>query len=160
MKLGAYGRTDGHWNVEKKRVKFTNDKAAYIGYRLEVNREKIDNKGSLTFLLGNTEKPLTIKQVKISINDEIVNGENSIQSENKIKVPAVYDFMVINTNNFPNILIKDTLQVNYGYKVRLFPVERLYELDKIPFLVRGKKLKGTRETQYDGRLIKFKKTRK
>ena len=160
LKSGALGRTDGHWKLDKNRVEFTNNKIAYIGYRLEVEREQLGNKGSLQFLLGNTGKPLTIKKVKISNKEQIINDEKSILLENKVEIPDQYDFMVINTDNFANILIKDTLQANYLYTVKVFPVERLYELDKIPFVVRGKKLKGTKETQYDDRIIKFKKTRK
>lgn len=141
-------------------MQFISNKTAFIGYRLEINREAIGEHGTLKFLLGNTEKPLTIQQVKISTNDLIDNGENNIQTKNTITIPNQYDFMVINTDNFANIIIKDTLQSNYQYKVKVFPVERLYELDKIPFMVRGKKLKGTQTTQYDDRVIKFKKTRK
>lgn len=159
LKSGALGRTDGHWELKKNRVEFTNNKTAFIGYRLEVNRERSGEEGSLQFLLGNTGKPLTIKQVRISYKDQIINEVKSVQSENTVKIPDQYDFMVINTHHFANILIKDTLQANYNYNVKVFPLERLYELDKIPFVVRGKRLKGTQETQYDDRIIKFKKTR-
>lgn len=159
LKSGALGRTDGLWKLEKNRVKFTKDKSAFVGYRLEVNRAEIAEEGLLKLLLGNTEKPLAIKQVKISTNGQIVTGDEITQT-NTVKIPDQFDFMVINTHHFANILIKDTLQANYQYIVKVFPVERLYELDKIPFVVRGKKLKGTQETQYDDRMIKFKKTRK
>lgn len=160
LKSGALGQTGGHWKLEKKQVEFTNNKTAYIGYRLEVNRAGIAEEGDLKFLLANSEKPLAIKEIKISTNGQIISSENSIQTNKLVKIPDQYDFMVINTHNFPNILIKDTLQSNYQYEVRVFPIERLYELDKIPFKIRGRKLKGTQRTQYDDGLIKFKKIRK
>lgn len=146
--------------IREESVTFTDNKTAFIGYRLEINRDEIVEEGSLKFLLGNSEKPLTIRQVKISNNGETINGQNIIQTKNIAKLTDSYDFIVINTDHFANILIKDTLQSGYQYKIRMFPVERLYELDKLLFKISRKKIKSTQITQYDNRKIKFKKFRK
>ena len=160
LKSGALGRTDGQWILDHKQVIFTKDKPAFIGHRIEVDRAQKAKEGSLKFLLGNTDKSLNIQKINVSMDDKIRSGADLILTNNTAKLPDTFDFIVINTDHFANILIKDTLQSNYQYTVRIFPIERLYELDHIPFVVSGKKLKSRQKTMYDNRVIKFKKTRK
>jgi hypothetical protein len=78
-----------------------------------------------------------------------LDKDNFQQSKNVVRIFSKdFDSMAVQTFNFTNIRFQDTLNNNYGYVARLYPVERLYELDKVPFKRKRKTLKSTQTVEY------------
>jgi hypothetical protein len=133
LNTGLIGGTHGKWEIKKRRIYFKSEPKPLVGYRLKVNRDSTSNNSEIKLLLADTQEPIHIEEVYFFKNGVTLSKDNFEQSKNLIRIFSKdFDSIVVQTFNFTNIRLQDTLNKNYGYVARIYPVERLYELDKVP----------------------------
>src|SRR5690242_1184349 len=159
LNSGVVGETQGKWKIKKHRIFFMCDHKPLVGYRLKVNRDSTSHNFQIKLLLGATLTPIHIEKVGAFKNGAALSENNFEQSKNIVRIfSKSFDSIVIQTFNFTSIKFRDTLNKNYGYIARIHPVERLYELDKVPFKIKKKNLKSTKTDEYKDIFLTFKKS--
>jgi hypothetical protein len=161
LNSGVVGETQGKWKNKKHRIVFICDHKPLVGYRLKVNRDSTSHNFRIKLLLEATSTPIHIEKVGVFKNGNALSQNNFEQSKNMVRIfSKSFDSIIIQTFNFTNIKFRDTLNKNYGYIARIYPVERLYELDKVPFKIKKKTLKSAKTDEYKDIFLTFKKIRK
>ena len=157
LNTGIIGETQGKWKIKKRKIFFKCDHKPLVGYRLKVNRDSAMNNYGIKLLLASTFKPIHIERAFFFKNGAILNN-NLEQSNNRLRIFSNdFDSIVVQTFNFMNIKLRDTLNKNYAYVARIYPIERLYELDKVPFKIKRKTLKSTQTNEYKDIFLTLKK---
>jgi hypothetical protein len=160
LNSGIVGETQGKWEIKRDRIYFKCDHKPLVGYRLKVNRDSASNNFEIKLLLAATSTPIHIEEVNFFKNGTTLSKNNFEQSKNMVRIFSEnFDSIVIQTFNFANIIFRDTLNKNYSYVARVYPVERLYELDKVPFKIKKNTLKITETNKYKDIFPTFKKLR-
>lgn len=109
-------------------------------------------------LLADKEDPIYIEAVSLFKNNAILYDVNFSKSKNVVQIfTHDFDSMIVQTYNFIALHIPNTLNQKHGYITRIYPVERLYELDKVPFRIRRKTLTYTSTKEYENIRLNFKK---
>ena len=160
LNTGITGATHGKWEVKKSKIYFKSKPKPLVGYRLKVIRDSTSNNFSIKLLLADSYEPIHIEKVSFFKDGTTLDEDNFQQSKNVVRIFSKdFDSMVVQTFNFTNIRFQDTLNKNYGYVARIYPVERLYELDKVPFKIKRKILKSTQTSEYKHIFLTLKKYR-
>lgn len=134
LNTGFWGSTEGKWKNKGKLIYFKANTKALTGYSLKINKEPFLDSLGIELFLNNTTIPVEITGISIYKNGTpFVTNLNSF-SENIMRVSAIdFDSLLIRTDEFiPLRLTQKTLQNGYTHKINILPVERLYELDKVP----------------------------
>jgi hypothetical protein len=155
---GAYGWTNGKWDLKKRKIQFTCDRKPLVRYSRTIHPDSSVRNFQLLFLLANTETPIYIESVKIFNAKQVLSDGNFQMQKNVVRIfLKEFDSIVINPINFRPISFSNHLSTNMGYKIRMHPAERLYMLDKVPFQVGKNKLINIPTKQYGKRSIAFEK---
>jgi len=145
LNSGLLGWTNGKWRIRNRQVQFKCDHKAQVAYRLKLRQDSAINTFQIALLLNDSQTPVNIEEVSIFRNNAIINGENFKRSTNIVRILARnYDSIVVKTLNFFDIIFLNTLNTDHGYIARIYPVERLYELDKVPFKINDSALVSTK----------------
>jgi hypothetical protein len=158
LNTGNLGWTSGTWTIKKRKLHFKCDHKPLVGYRLRIRRDSSSNVFQLKLVQGEKETPIFIEDVYIFKNNFILSNE-FFKKSNNIAVIATNDFdsIVVTTFNYNSITFHNTLNTNYSYIAKILPVERLYELDKVPFRINKFSLKSTQTNEYSDMNLNFKK---
>lgn len=158
LNSGIMGLTQGTWKMNDRNMEFKCDHKPLVGYWKKVQRDSSVNNFQIKFVLGSTKEPIYIESVEVFKNGSVLQKDSVQKIKNVVKILSDnYDSIVVQTFNFANLTFTNSLNPNYGYIVKIFPGERLYELDKVPFSVRRNKLKSGKTEEYDDLNFSFKK---
>ncbi len=158
LNKGDIGLTQGEWEIKNHKIRFQCDHKPLVGFRLKVIRDSLSNIFQIKLLLGDAGEPIYIEDVKIFKNSFTLSNDNFKNSKNLVKIFAKdFDSIVVRTFNFSVIAFPDTLNANYGYIAKIYPIERLYELDKVPFIINKSTLTSIQTKEYDNIFLSFKK---
>jgi hypothetical protein len=112
----------------------------------------------IALVLATTGAPVYIEEVKLFKAKLLLGVEDFEIKKNVVRVFSKdFDSIAISPFNFRVLGFGNTLNTRMGYKVRMYPAERLYVLDKIPFHVAENKLVSTKTKQYGKLDISFEK---
>lgn len=160
LNSGKVGLTQGNWEMNNREIEFQCNHQPLVGYWKKVQRDSSVNNFQIKLLLGSTEEPIYIESAEVFKNGSALQKDSVEKIKNVVKILTNnYDSIVIQTFNFVNLTFTNSLNPNYGYIVKVFPGERLYELDKVPFFVHRNKLKSIKTKQYNNLNFSFKKIR-
>lgn len=136
---GFWGSTEGMWKNMGNTIFFTANRKALTGYSIKLKKEQLDGQLKIQLLLGDTETPVDITGLRVLKGGQDIVELNNSFSKNTIQLsPSPFDSVLIATDEFvPLRLSNRTMQHGYVYQVRIYPVERLYELDKAPMQRKG-----------------------
>jgi len=158
LNSGHVGWTEGKWNINKRMITFQCDHRPLVGYRLKVRNDTIARDFQIRLTMGDTEEPIYIENVAVYQGQEILDNSFT-HSGNVVKILRKdFDSIVVRTFNFRALKFSRELQPEHSYVAEIYPVERLYELDKVPFMFRKKKLRSTKTSAYPDIDISFKRT--
>ncbi|HLY70082.1 MAG TPA: hypothetical protein VKR53_10175 [Puia sp.] len=155
---GNSGWTKGKWEIRKNKVHFICDTKPLVGFKERVIADSTIKRFQIDLLLGETKKPIYIEDVKIYKKDSILGDESFRKSGNVIDILRTdYDSIVVITFNFVHLLFSNKLNHQYRNIIKIFPAERLYELDKVPYKMSKNALKSTKTERYEDVYLSFKK---
>lgn len=161
LNSGIMGLTQGTWKINDRKMEFQCDHKPLVGYWKKVERDSSVNNFQLKLVLGSTKEPIYIESVEVFKNGSPLQNDPIEKIKNVVKILTDnYDSIVVQTFNFANLTFTSAINPNYGYIVKVFPGERLYELDKVPFSVHRNELKSRKTEDYDDLNFSFKKIRK
>ncbi len=155
---GTSGLTRGKWEIKNRKVYFRCDHMPLVGYRLKVRPDTSSHQFQIKLLLADSEDPIHIEDVKILKNNLRVDENSFSKINNVVKVfTKGFDSIIVKTFNFTSVTFSGTLNTSHGYVARIYPVERLYELDKVPFGFHKGTLASMQTKDYDNIFLSFKK---
>ncbi|MGN6803092.1 MAG: hypothetical protein ACTHJN_14410 [Ginsengibacter sp.] len=159
LNSGSLGLTQGKWAIKNKSIQFQCNHNPLVGYWLKIHKDSLSKNFQVTFKFKNTQFPVKIKNVALFKDGSLLNKDNFKKTENVVRIyNDEYDLIVIKTFNFVPITINH-LNPNHAYIADIFPAERLYELDKIPFIVHRRKLSSFKKYGEFDKPLSFKKIR-
>jgi len=154
---GKVGWTEGRWSIKKKTISFQCDHRPLVGYRMKVRPDTLAGDFQIRLTMGDTEEPIYIEDVAVYHGPVAIDNSNT-HADNVVKILRNdFDSIVVRTFNFRAIKFSGNLKPVHGYVAEIYPIERLYELDKVPFLFRKKSLKSKKTRAYPNINISFKK---
>lgn len=155
---GRVGWTEGKWIINHKSIRFECDHRPLVGYRLKLRPDSLAHDFQIRLTMGDTDEPIYIENV--SVYHGAATTQNTFtNSDNVVKIlTRDFDSIVIRTFNFRALKFSREVLPTNGYVAEIYPVERLYELDKVPFRYRKKKLNSTKTKQYPDIKISFVKS--
>lgn len=131
---GNLGWTRGQWKIKNRKIYFISNPKPLVDYTLKIRHDISINNFQIKLLLADTQKPIYIEDVKILKNNEVLSSESFTKSKNEVRLfVSDFDSILVSTFNFTTIIFPNTLNKNRGYVAKIYPEERLYELDKVPF---------------------------
>ncbi len=155
---GTLGWTQGKWIIKNRKIYFQCDHQPLVGYRLKVRPDTLLQNFQIKLLLGDTDEPINIENVCLFKNNLHVDANNFKQSTNVVTIFTTnFDSIVIHTSNFTPLSLPNILNTNHGNIARIYPVERLYALDKVPFSINKNILKSRKTKAYQNIFLTFKK---
>ncbi len=158
LNSGSLGLTQGKWEIKNHNIQFHCDHKPLVGYRLKVQKDSSANHFQIKLVSGDTKEPIYVENVEVFKNGSVLKKDSFKKAKNIVKILTDnYDSIVVQTFNFTNLTFAHSLNSNYGYVAEIYPVERLYELDKVPFAVQRNKLKSRKTKQYEDVNFSFKK---
>jgi hypothetical protein len=156
LNSGVYGWTEGEWFINRNKVRFKCDKEPLVAYRRKILPDTTVHHFQLKLLLGDTKAPVSIELVSLFKNKLVVAGAE--KQKNVVMINSTdFDSIVIYTTLFRPIRLGRQNTGNVGYILRIYPQERLYELDKLAFRFTGKTLKCFRTKEYSNHSTVFNK---
>ncbi len=136
LNSGSLGWTKGNWEINGPKIRFTCDHNPLVAYQIKVRPDTSINNFQIKLLLNDSETPININQVNIFNSNTVLSSTNYKISGNIVRIFVIdFDSIVLKNINLNDITFPDTLNKNQAYIVRIYPVERLYELDKVPFRI-------------------------
>ena len=158
LNSGNLGWTHGQWKIKNNNINFISDNKPLVDYKLKVRGDTSKNDFQIKLLLADTEKPVNIEDVKIIKNNEVLGRESYSKFKNEVKVLVPhYDSIMVYTAHFKAIPFPNTLNKSHGYTAKIYPEERLYELDKVPFKLHKATLLSAPAKLENNALYTFKK---
>ena len=160
LNSGYLGWTSGTWTNKKRKLQFKCDSKPLVNYQLNIRIDSATNVLRLKLVQGDKETPIFIEGVKIFKRNAVLNEEVFKKYENVLEIASKdFDSIVVSTYYFKPITFHNTFKANYSFIAKVMPVERLYELDKIPFKIEKSTLKSTLTKEYDNMKYFFTKAK-
>ncbi|MBN9349455.1 MAG: hypothetical protein J0H55_02120 [Chitinophagaceae bacterium] len=157
LNSGVIGLTEGKWSVRNREVSFKCDHKPLVGYRLRIRKETNSSDFRIRLVEDSVQKPVFIENVELFNGGHLLGGNPYLKSGNTIDIlTRKVDSIVIQTFNYQNLSLT-SLEPGTAYLLTVFPDERLYELDKVPFKFIRKFLKSTQSPEYDDIRLKLKR---
>jgi hypothetical protein len=154
---GKVGWTEGKWSMKKKSIIFQCDHRPLVGYRLKVRPDTLARDFQIRLTMGDTEEPIYIEDVAVYHGPVAIENSNT-HADNVVKILRNdFDSIVVRTFNFRAIKFARDLKPVHAYVAEIYPIERLYELDKVPFVFHKKSLISKKTAAYPNINISFKK---
>lgn len=127
------GLTDGTWKMRHQAIKFKVNDKPLVGYTKHILPDTI-GKGKIAVVDKLTNNPIAIDKMQMFSNGKVLRRKSFKVSGNTTWIKNDFDSIVIKTRYLKPIILSQHLSHDTGYTIRIRPMERLYILDKVPFL--------------------------
>ncbi|MDE3124044.1 MAG: hypothetical protein KGK14_00900 [Bacteroidota bacterium] len=155
---GNLGYTTGTWAQKNKQLHFTCNRQVLVGYQLRLQSDTSVKQFKIRLLLNDTDEPIDITSVKLIQNNLQLSDSNFITKKNILTLNNThFDSMIIHTDNFVPLVLPGSLNSQHGYIARIFPIEILYKIDKVPFSIRKRGLFSKKTKEFPRHVLTFKR---
>jgi hypothetical protein len=141
LNSGYVGWTTGTWVIKKKKIYFKSSSKIMVGYSLQLSKDSSNNNFQITLLLGDSKKPVHMEAAYITKNMVPVSSKYYSITDNKLKInTSVFDSIIISAKKIAPIIFSKQIKYPFAYIARIYPAERLYELNSNPFKIKKNEL--------------------
>ena len=152
------GWTEGKWTKQNRKINFQSNHRVLVGYQLKVRPDTSVKNFEIKLLMGYGNEPVYIEKVIMYKNKAELNASLYKVLNNKIALYTTnFDSVVIYPQALVPLTLPNTLNPTHGYIAKIYPAERLYDLDKASFVIRNSKLKSKPSKKYPDFNVTFEK---